>query len=126
MTRRTSLFNVCIGVLAVFMTVGTGYASTLIPQTALPGDCIPKFASPLPIFGPGYNAALPRVDAASHPTLTITMKDVNQLVLPLRAAVPGGYPATYTDPFTGTPQACPAVHIKSTRVAAYEIADTVT
>ncbi len=45
---------------------GTARASETVPQTWLPGECIPQFAAPLPVFGPGYNAALPRVDASRH------------------------------------------------------------
>jgi hypothetical protein len=44
---------------------GSGYASTLVPQTALPGDCIPKFAVPLPVFGPGDPT--PRVSGRTTP-----------------------------------------------------------
>lgn len=40
--------------LGVFLTgfVGSATASTLVPQTWLPGECIPQFASQLPVFGP--------------------------------------------------------------------------
>src|SRR5471030_702345 len=59
---------------------GSGYASTLVPQTALPGDCIPKFAVPLPVFGPG--GPTPRVNGRTHFALTVAMKEVDQAVLP--------------------------------------------
>ncbi len=86
------------------------FASDLIPQDWLPGDCIPQFATPLPLFGPGYNAALPRVDAGMHPRLTVTMKEAQEQVLP-----------------TFTPAAgCPPVNIQPTRVWAYETSDTKT
>jgi spore coat protein A, manganese oxidase len=90
---------------------GPGYASDQIPQTWLPGDCIPQFATPLPVFGPGYNAALPRVDALKHPLLTITMKETERQVLP---------------DFVPNPALCPAVNIQPTRVWAYETADAIT
>jgi len=42
----------------------TAAASDLVPQTALPGDCIPKFAVPMPVFGPA--GSIPRVDAVHN------------------------------------------------------------
>lgn len=62
------------------VTVGSAGASTLVPQTALPGDCIPQFAVPMPVFGPAGN--IPRVDALRNPLLTVKMKEVDQAVLP--------------------------------------------
>lgn len=44
-------------------------ASYLVPQTALDGSQLPQFETPLPVFGPGYNAAFPRWMPASIPTL---------------------------------------------------------
>ncbi len=72
------------------MITGPVFGSDLFPQTWLPGDNIfPSigFTQTLPIFGPGYNATLPRVDAQHNPFLRVTMKEIAQQVLP-------GYPAT--------------------------------
>jgi spore coat protein A, manganese oxidase len=88
-------------------------ASASAPQTWLPGQCIPQFMTPLPVFGPGYNAALPRIDAAAHPFLTVAMKQASQQVLPgtIRSSDPG----------------CPAnISIGETTVWAYETTDSVT
>lgn len=99
---------------------GSAFGSTLVPQTWLPGDTIfPTigFTQPLPIFGPGYNAALPRVNAQIHPFLKVTMKEIAQQVLP-------GYPATrlwvyeISDAITGKvlgPAHWPAVTVEATR-----------
>jgi FtsP/CotA-like multicopper oxidase with cupredoxin domain len=81
-------------------------ASTLVPQTALPGACIPQFAVPLPVFGPA--GPIPRVNALQHPNITVTMKEVDQQVLPLGFTDTCGLGATFGP----------------TRVWAYEIADT--
>jgi hypothetical protein len=57
-----------------------------VSQTWLPGDTLFAdigFTVGLPVFGPGYNAALPRVNAQAHPNLTVTMKEISQQVLPL-------------------------------------------
>jgi spore coat protein A, manganese oxidase len=51
----------------------------LFPQVQLAGKCLPKFAVSLPVFGPA--GSIPRVDAVSHPNLTVTMKKINQPVL---------------------------------------------
>ncbi len=69
---------------ALLLTVAAhgSLASELVRQRALPGACIPRFAVPLPVFGPGPNATLPRVDAAAHPFLTVTMQETEQQVLP--------------------------------------------
>jgi spore coat protein A len=110
MKRSTGVIVLTLLLTLSLLPAGNAFASTLIPQTALPGDCIPQFAMPLPVFGPGYNAALPRVDAQKHPYLTVTMKEVSQQVLPNFA------------PTTG----CPSVTIQPTRVWAYETSDTFT
>ena len=73
---------------AAFLIVGSPHlvtASTLVPQTALNGDTFFStygFTQPLPVFGPGYNAALPRVNTVLHPYLQVTMKEIEQQVLP--------------------------------------------
>jgi spore coat protein A, manganese oxidase len=79
LTRTT---GICIALLAaaILIFAGNSGASVLVPQTALPGECIPKYAVPLPVFGPA--GAIPRVDAVQHPLLQVTMKEINQSVLP--------------------------------------------
>lgn len=65
----------------LLMLFGSGCGtSTYIPQTKLDGSCLPKFAVSLPVFGPA--GSIPRVDAAGHPNLTVTMTETNQTVLP--------------------------------------------
>lgn len=102
-----------------WITASAAHASTLVPQTPLPGECIPQFAVPLPVFGPGYNAALPRVNALAHPFLKITMKEAQRDVLPLPAAG-DRYPA---NPACPDP---PPVHVQPTRVWTYETSDWIT
>src|SRR5512140_1106158 len=97
-------------VAALLLASPHALASQTVPQTWLPGACIPQFALPLPIFGPGYNAALPRVDASRHPFLQIKMVETERQVLPA---------------FT-PPDGCPALSIRPTRVWAYETSDWLT
>ena len=86
-------------------------ASTLEPgQTWLPGQCIQQFAVPLAVFGPGPNAALPRVDALKHPFLTVSMVETAQQVLPV--------------PFQATDPSCPPVNPRPTTVWAYQVSDS--
>ena len=60
---------------------GPSFPTPLFPQVQLDGaNCIPKFAVPLPVFGPA--GSIPRVDAAAHPNLTVTMKEIDQQILP--------------------------------------------
>lgn len=63
---------------------GADNSSLVVAQTKLDGNCFAKFAISLPVFGPA--GAIPRVDAAAHPNLTVTMTETNQQVLP-----PGSY-----------------------------------
>lgn len=79
---------------------GLASASTLVQQTWLPGSRIPQFEAQLPVFGPA--GSIPRVNALQHPSLKVTMKEINQQVMPAS---------------TG---------IGPTRVWAYEISDSVT
>jgi hypothetical protein len=111
-SRKLKLLHLTILLLGAFCLLhdGSANASTLVPQTWLPGECIPQFATPLPVFGPGYNAALPRVDALKNPFLTVTMKETERQVLPI--FIPGA--------------GCPAVTIQPTRVWAYETSNTIT
>jgi spore coat protein A, manganese oxidase len=70
-----------ISLLLFFLGTARGsYASSLVQQKALDGTCVPKFAVSLPVFGPA--GSVPRVDAASHPSLTVTMNEIDQAVLP--------------------------------------------
>jgi len=78
-SKRVQLHIVALAVLCIWRS-GTTQASSLVPQTALDGNCIPKFAVPLPVFGPA--GSIPRVDAGTHRKLIVTMKEVDQAVLP--------------------------------------------
>jgi FtsP/CotA-like multicopper oxidase with cupredoxin domain len=110
--RRLILVLAFGGILAV-VGGGTALASYAVPQTWLPGQCIPQFQVALPVFGPGYNAALPRVNALQHPALTISMVQTSRQVLP--------------DPFQATdPVNCPAVVPNPTQIFAYETRDSTT
>ncbi|WP_181799028.1 multicopper oxidase family protein [Kitasatospora acidiphila] len=78
-----------------------------ISQTPLPGDCVPRFATALPVFGPA--GSTPRVDAARHRDLTVTMAETDQAVLPQGRHDTCGLGVTFG----------------KTRVWAYETSDTV-
>lgn len=103
--------------LSVGLTAGSASASYLVEQTALDGSTVPQFQASLPIFGPGYNSTLPRVNAFFHPFLTVKMKEVQQQVLP-------GFPMTnvwvyeISDSITGkilAPALWPGVTIEAFR-----------
>ncbi len=101
---------------------GSSKASTLVPQTALPGGCIPQFAVPMPVFGPA--GPIPRVNALMHPKITVNMQEIEQAVLPTDTST---YNAQYYDPFAGSYLNCPApasLSIGKTRVWAYGMTDT--
>ena len=68
-------------------------ASYLVPQTALPGDCILQFAVPLPVFGPA--GPIPRVNAAANPNLQVTLREIDQAVLPQGASDTCGLGVTF-------------------------------
>ncbi len=95
---------------------GSADASTLVRQKWLPGECIPQFQTKLPVFGPGYNADLPRVDAVQHPELTIRMKEASRPVLPDPSKV--SYPL-----HDGSGNACPSLFFTDTLIWAYETYD---
>jgi len=78
-THRMFVAALAVATLSIPLPIA---ASTLVPQTPLDARCIPRFVTPLPIFGPGPNAALPRVDTSAHPSLQITMRETEQQVLP--------------------------------------------
>ena len=82
--------------------------SPLFPQTKLDGNCLPKFVTSLPVFGPA--GSVPRVDAAAHPNLTVTMKEIDQPVLP--------------QGFEASCGAAGLVKLGPTRVWAYQTTDT--
>ncbi len=119
--QRSKSFVMILILLLVGWTAGSIQASELVPQVWLQGDTIfpaVGFTTPLPIFGPGYNAALPRVNALENPFLKVTMKEVTQQVLP------APYPPTHvwayetSNAFTGKvlgPAHWPAVTIETQR-----------
>ncbi|MGO9450141.1 MAG: multicopper oxidase domain-containing protein [Candidatus Binataceae bacterium] len=79
--RRFPVAAVIVSMAVIFAWgVGSARASSLVRQTQLEGKCIPEFATPLPVFGPA--GSIPRVLAAAHPNLTITMEEIDQSVLP--------------------------------------------
>jgi spore coat protein A len=120
MLRRTKFLQLSIVLLAGLLIglAGTADASTLVDQTWLPGECIPQFKVPLPVFGPPSPVqTLPRVNALLNPLLTVNMKEVNQQVLPDKSS------------FDFTISGCPSsgeVNIQQTRVWAYEIRNRLT
>ena len=81
--ERFQLFIMISAVLLPVLIAGSVYASDLVPQTWLPGkNLFPTigFTVPLPVFGPAGN--IPRVDVLQHPNITVTMKEIDQQVLP--------------------------------------------
>jgi hypothetical protein len=91
--------------LLIFLgAVPSSYAGSLVQQTLLEPNCVPMFAVPLPVFGRA--GSVPRVDAAAHPSLTVTMKEIDPAVLPQRG-----------------PNLC-GIKFRKTRVWAYESTDS--
>jgi len=117
MLKRIQLANSGLLFLGVVLlgAFGSARASTLVTQTALPGDCVPQFKVEMPVFGPGGD--MPRVDALRHPFLTVKMKEVGQTVLPDPLKVK--YPSKDS---LGNP--CPHIIFRDTRVWAYETSDS--
>lgn len=109
MRRRSTLVQLGSFFMGALLlgSAGSASASFLVTQDALPGDCIPKYQVPLPVFGPADS--IPRVDALRHPALTVKMKEIDQQVLP-----------------PTTTEACGSISLGKTRVWAYEISDTFT
>jgi spore coat protein A len=93
-------------VVLIVWTAGKADASFLVLQIDLPGNCIPKFAVAMPVFGP--SASIQRVDTLKHKNITATMKEIDQAVLPQGMTDTCGMNVTF-----GT-----------TRVWAYEFSDT--
>ncbi len=88
--KRVQILILALALFSATWIAGSVEASQLVPQTWLPGDGLfpgIAFTQKLPVFGPGYNAALPRVNALFHPFLEVTLKEIEQQVLP-------GYPPT--------------------------------
>ena len=103
--RRSAIISsVALLLLILLGNARSSYASSLVQQTPLEDGCVPMFATSLPVFGPA--GSVPRVDAAAHPYLTVTMKEINQAVLP-----------------QGGPNLC-GVKFRKTRVWAYESTDS--
>lgn len=110
-----------LALVLLLIEVTAARASVLVPQTAVPGACIPQFAVSMPVFGPG--GSQPRVNTKQHSLITIEMKEAKQQVLPTD---PAAYPATYFDTINQAEAPCPAVNIQETQVWAYETTDTLT
>jgi FtsP/CotA-like multicopper oxidase with cupredoxin domain len=116
-----AIVPVCVLAAGMLLWTGDGVrASSLVPQTPLPGSCIPKFKVPLPVFGPA--GSIPRVDAATHGSLTVTMKEIDQAVLP-QVLVDT---AACADVVAGWPALPASVQLGPTRVWAYETSDSTT
>jgi spore coat protein A, manganese oxidase len=107
LTHRRFLALAAI-LLPAVCTIGSAHGSSLVPQTALPGDCVPQFAAQLPVFG--HADSTPRVDALANPSLTATMKEIDQAVLPVGMTDTCGKGITFG----------------KTRVWAYETSNTIT
>jgi spore coat protein A len=104
-TRPSAIILSTVLLLLLFLgSARSSYASSLVDQKPLDPSCIPQFAVSLPVFGP--TGLVPRVDAASHPSLTVTMKEIDQAVLPQRGPNPCG------------------IKFRKTRVWAYESTDS--
>ena len=103
--RRSATILSVVSLLLI-LVVGTrsSSASSLVPQDPLEANCVPMFAVSLPVFGAA--GSVPRVDVAAHPHLTVTMKEINQAVLP-----------------QGGPNLC-GIKFRKTRVWAYESSDS--
>ncbi len=83
--RGAMILSVVSVLLALSGNIRNSHASSLIEQTQLDGtDCVPKYAVSLPVFGPA--GSVPRVDAALRRNLTVTMKEIEQTVLPRSSA----------------------------------------
>ncbi len=124
MLRKRRLFHPFVSLAALllplcFMGAGDVLASALVPQTPLPGGCIPKFAVPLPVFGPG---GIPRVDAASHPNITISTNEIDQAVLP-QVTIDT---SSCQDVISGWPTLPPTITLGTTRVWGYGVQDSAT
>ncbi len=119
MKKRPAFMKIGIAFLAALVagSAGSAGASTNVPQTALPGSCIPQFTQSLPVFGPA--GPIPRVNATQYPQYSVVMKEIDQAVLPQ------GFSGNCPNPVVGQPD-IPFGPFGPTRVWAYEINDTLT
>ncbi len=108
--------------LVVFLAVaGSIQASDQVPQTPLPGSCIPLFKTALPVFGPA--GPIPRVNTKTHPDLKVLMQEFDQTVLP---QVTVDTTTGCSDVIPGWPTLPPSVTFGKTRVWGYETRDAKT
>jgi spore coat protein A, manganese oxidase len=119
--KPSKLFIVFFAALLGIWTAGGSQASQLVPQTWLPGDTLfPTigFTQTLPVFGPGSNATLPRVNALMNPYLKVSMKEVDQQVLPPPYLPTKVWAYEISNAFTGKilgPAHWPAVTVEAQR-----------
>jgi spore coat protein A, manganese oxidase len=102
--RRATSLSILSLALMLFVNIERAHASSLVPQTQLDGNCFPKFTVALPVFGPA--GSISRVDTVAHPYISVTMKEIDQTVLPQGFYAPCG------------------VTLGTTRVWAFETTDT--
>src|ERR1700743_3496492 len=82
--RRRVVTVGVVSLLAIFLASPLSFSADsdptpppLVKQDPLDGEhCVPMYAVSLPVFG--HAGEMPRVDAASHRELTVTMKENNQ------------------------------------------------
>ena len=80
MFKRVNRTILTLAVLFVW-NIASARAGSIVSQTDLDGKCIPQFKVELPVFGPA--GSTPRVNALFHNKLTVTMKEIDQAVLPV-------------------------------------------
>ncbi len=79
--NRCFLTATCLATaVTVLVNVQEPSANTQILQTPLPGKNIPKFADPMPVFGPASGGTAPRVQAGAG--YSVTAEEFQQKVLP--------------------------------------------
>jgi FtsP/CotA-like multicopper oxidase with cupredoxin domain len=84
-SRAPRRISTALGVILLLSVVsgiscGDSTPTRYLPQAKLNINCIPKFAVSLPVFGPA--GTVQRVDLAAHPSVTVTMMEIDQQVLP--------------------------------------------
>ncbi len=99
MKRTTWKWIPFFAALAVLVSgLNTAYASSLVPQTPIPGKSLTKYVNPLPFFGPA--GLVPRVNGTIP--YTVTYNEFQQSGdLSLAPLYTGVFPGT-TTPVTGT------------------------
>lgn len=122
--KKLFLFIMALALIGLGCPLEKAGASTLVPQQWLPGDTIfagGAFTLPMHVFGPGYNATVPRVNAMKNQKLKVTMKEIEH------QSLPAPYPATrvwayeISNPVNGNilgPAHWPGVTIEATRYTA--------